>query len=446
MNKLNLSLFCAFFFAAATILNAQNESDFYQASKYKITKDFVKDYGADNDFATDDSDKMQKAINELSKKGGGKLHIPAGNYTLANVKMQSNIHLEFDPKAVIRTTDGTVNKKGKRKNMQVFSFGFESDVVENVMVNSSKAGEKFTIDISTSKNKNIAVFPLRNIKNFQFSDVLVKDDNTKFSAFTLGLTAYGEEYFSPRNGVIKDCHIENADYGYGLVQAQAAKNVLFKNISGQGGVTLRLETGENKMNNLQKGGVHDIFAYGVACRDGNSAVMISPHAMKNGIVTIDGVTAENCGFGVRVGSAFVSKKYDATLDLKPGSFDPKSSVKNVTVTFGTSAQVKPKHFMYIPAKYQTAERTADTPVTNIHCNPRATKKSHAVRSVSVAAVGYLCGQKVKCTNENTGKKKMYKEDYTVQIDESTVKAIGFGDQKPVIRLTDNVLMNCELVE
>lgn len=446
MNKYNVFLFFAAFLALNITANAQNESDFYKEVEYKMNKDFVKDYGADNDFTTDDSDLLQKVINELSKNGGGKLHIPAGNYTFAEVKVKSNIHLEFDPKAVVRTTDGVKNKKGKYKNMRVFSFGYKSDVVENVKVSSSKTGKKFTIDITTSANKSIAVFPLRNVKNFLFQDVLVKDDNTRFSAFTLGLTAYNSGYFSPRDGVIKDCNIENADYGYGLVQAQAAKHVLFKNISGQGGVTLRLETGESKMNNLQKGGLFDIFANDVECHDGNAALMISPHAMQNGIVTIDGVTAVNCGFAVRIGNAYVAKKYDSTLDLKPGTFDSKSSLKNVTSTFGTSAQVKPKHFIYIPEKYQTKERTADTPITNVHSNPLATKKSHAVNSVSVAAVGYLCGQNVNCVNEKSGKTKSFKFDYTIQIDESTVKAIGYGDQKPVIRLTDNVLMNCEEVD
>ena len=138
----------------------------------------------------------------------------------------------------------------------------------------------------------------------------------------------------------------------------------------------------------------------------------------------------------------VAKKYKQDIGLKPGTYDAKSSIKNVTATFGTSAQVKPKHFKYIPLEYQTKENTAETPITNTFSNPKSTKDSHSRFAVSVAAIGYFSHQDAICTSNN-GKTKKHKASYTIQIDESTVKAIGFEYQKPIIDLTDDVLSDCK---
>jgi len=425
---------------SATMSCAQSKSTFYNTpTEHKITKNLVTDFGVDNDFATNDSDKLQKAIHTISKSGGGQLIVPKGNYTFSDIEMQSNVHVVFDSEVVIRPS-----KRENKKNFVIFSFGKNSDVVENISFTCSNPNKKYTVDLTQTNNYNVAVFALRNIDGFLFSDVLIKDVQTRFSSFTLGITPFNGDYFYPRNGVIENTTTTNADYGYGLIQSQAAKNVHFKNLGGEGGITLRLETGEKKMNNLQIGGNHDILANNIACNDGNAAVMISPHAMQNGIVTIDGVTAINCGFGVRVGGAFISKKYKQDIGLKLGAYDPSSSVKNVIATFGRSSQVKPKHMMYIPLIYQTKEYTATTPITNTFCNPRATKDKEARISVSVAAIGYFSGKGVVCEKE--GKKKKRPATYTVNIDESTVKSIGFKDQKAVIDLRDDVLSKCTYLD
>lgn len=434
-------LFLAITFLTINSLSAQTEADFYKApTKFKVTKNLVEDYKVDNDFETDDSKKLQKAIDEISQKGGGKLILPKGNYTFSDIEMKSNVHIVFDSEAVIRPS-----YREKQKNYSIFSFGVKSDVVENFSLTSNDEDKNYTVDLTEANNTNVAVFVIRNVDNFLFSNVIIKDIQTNFSSFTLGITPYNGEYFYPRNGVIKNATITNSDYGYGLIQSQAAKNVFFKNLGGQGGVTLRLETGETKMNNLQIGGNHDILAKNIECHDGNAALMISPHSMQCGIVTIDGVTAVNCGFAVRIGGGYVAKKYKQDIGLKSGTYDSKSSIKNVTATFGTSAQVKPKHFKYIPLKYQTEKYTAETPIKSTFSNPKSTKSGHSRFSVSVAAIGYFSHQDVICTDKN-GKKKKTKATFTIQIDENTVKAINFEDQKPIIDLTDDVLSDCKCVK
>ncbi|KXX67096.1 hypothetical protein AVL50_29450 [Flammeovirga sp. SJP92] len=165
----------------------------------------------------------------------------------------------------------------------------------------------------------------------------------------MGYSQYNGKYVMSDGGVIRNCSIEKAHYGYGLVQSQALRNVFFKDIWGDGGVTLRLETGLKKMNALQIGGNHNIYAKNVYCQNGNAAVMISPHAIKNGHVEINGVEAINTGFAVRIDRGYLTKEQDS-LGLTPGYYANTSIVKNVKGTYGKTAQVKEKHFGYLPCQ------------------------------------------------------------------------------------------------
>ncbi|WP_139344225.1 Iota-carrageenase A2 [Cellulophaga omnivescoria] len=319
-----------------------NETDFYTPpNNYAVTKNLVQDYGVDKIFATDDSKKLQEAINDVSSKGGGKLLIPKGEYTVSEIKLKSNVHIVVNSEAVFRPSTRPDNK-----NYAMFTFGKESAVVKNVSISSSN-GEKFTVDLTKANNSNVAVFNLNNISNFLISDFRVKDALTKFSAVTMGITEFNNKYMWPTNGVVKNAVTLNSDYGYGLVQVQAAKNVLYKNLKGTGGVTLRFETGWTFMNDLQIGGVHDMYGENISCTNGNAAVMVSPHAMHNGKVYVNGITANSCGFAVRIEGGFVSKKYSAP-GLVDGTFS-KVTINNVNATYGNKdAQLKPKHYKFMP--------------------------------------------------------------------------------------------------
>ncbi|MCL5245353.1 hypothetical protein M4I21_06005 [Cellulophaga sp. 20_2_10] len=325
------------------------EKDFYTPpTSYAVTKNLVKDYGADKLFSTDDSQKLQNAINDISDKGGGKLFIPKGNYSVSDVKLKSNVHVIVNGEAVIRPSV----RPNTNKNYAMFTFGKESAVVKNVSFRSASS-TKFTVDLTKANNPNVAVFNFNNVENFSISDFRVKDNLTKFSSVTMGITEFNNKYYWPRNGVIKNATTLNSDYGYGLVQIQAAKNVLYKDLSGIGGVTLRLETGWTFMNDLQKGGVEDMFGENISCTNGNAAVMVSPHAMHNGKVYVNGITANSCGFAVRLEGGFVSKKY-STPGLTDGTFS-NVTINNVKATFGTKdAQLKPKHYKYMPCNLRSS--------------------------------------------------------------------------------------------
>lgn len=135
-----------------------------------------------------------------------------------------------------------------------------------------------------------------------------------------------------------------------------------------------METGEKRMDDAQIGGMDNIVGRNISCTDGNAAVMISPHSMKNGVVTVDGVKSVDCGFGVRIANGFVAKKY-ATPNLQPGTFAAGSSVKNVDATFGLNAQLKSKHFKYVPA-----------PLEKFIQDQKKSEDGESVRGPAIAAV------------------------------------------------------------
>ena len=340
--------------AIPMVAQIDNEANFYTVvSNANYNKNLVQDYGADNNFATDDSVSLQTAIEAISSNGGGVLTIPSGNYSFAEINLKSNVHLVIDENVVIRPS-----LRSDQKNYAIFKMGSNTSPIQNSTIVSSN-GNQFTVDLTHNNNSNVAVVNCQKVSNFIIANFNVEDAYTKFSAITAGGDDYNGVYTFPTNGIVKDININNAHYGYGVVQTQSAENMLFKDLSGTGGATLRLETGFTGLNNLQGtnlpsgvtrvGGLGNIVGRNIASTNGNSAVMISPHAVHNGAVDIEGVTAISSGFAVRVEGGFISNKYDQNIGLTEGTFQS-VRIKNVTATYGETAELKSKHFKYYPSE------------------------------------------------------------------------------------------------
>ncbi len=316
---------------------AQNESDFYTPQTGGIIKNLVLDYGADNSFITDDSPKLQTAIDAVSAAGGGRIVIPLGNYSFAEISLKSNVRLEIDKGAVIRPTD-----RADQSNYAIFNVG-DASTVNNVSI--SGIGGSFNVDISLTNYTNVTVIRCQNANNFQFAFINVIDNYTKFAAIAFGYTLYNGTYYGPTNGVVKNANIENAQWGYGLIQTQVGNHILFKNLSGNGGSTLRLETGFTELNQLQILGLYDIVGRNINVKNGNAAVQVSPHCMKNGKFDIDTVNAVNSSFAVLIAKGY---QRSTETNLQPGYFASTSVINHVTATYGTTAQLKAKDFGYVP--------------------------------------------------------------------------------------------------
>jgi hypothetical protein len=377
-----------------SVLSALNAAAFYDASVE--SRDRIMDLKTEFRSDGSDSETLQKAIDDVSNKGGGVVQIPAGTYSFKNIALKSDVHLEIDKGAVIQPAID-----GDTKSFSIFNLGVDGDPVENISIRGT--GGRYTVELPAYE-PGIRVFSFKQVRNFHVSNVNIIDHLTKFSCFQFGTSATSKDgIWRPTQGTIAHANVTGAAYGYGLVQLQSAESVLFEDLSGTGGVTLRLETGEKKMNNSQIGGMDHIIGKNIACTDGNAAAMISPHSMENGVVQLDGIKSIGCGFGVRIESGFIAKKY-STPGLERGTFAKGSYVKNVDATFGTNAQLKSKHFKYMPAQLKNQIQDASE-----------SEDGESVRGPSIAGV----------VND---------ANYTVIVENVTTH--GFEFAKPIVTETD----------
>lgn len=328
-----------------------NESNFYKHIDNKgLVKNLVNDYGVKPNFDQSSTAKLQKAVDDLTIKGGGTIIIPKGNYELTTIILKSNVHIVIDKDAVIRL------KSVDKKNTMFLLGEKNRPTVKNVSITCSDNNKKYSIDLENSGDVP-SVVKMGNVENFLISGFEVKDNFTKYSSIRLVIEEYNGKYYYPTNGIIKNRSTINSHYGYGLIQSQSCKNFLFKDLSGVGGATLRLETGAKDVNDLQVGGNFDVVARNISCKNGNAAVMLSPHALKNGIVDIDGVYSESCGFTLRVENGFIASKYNKdNPNIKVGSYE-KVTAKNIKGVYGVQAQLKSKHFKFMPCELRAQIHT-----------------------------------------------------------------------------------------
>ncbi len=302
-------------------------------TKGKLTVDIVKDYDAKADGESNSSQALQKAINEVSKRGGGIVFIPQGKYRFVNISMRSNVKVYIDHRATI-----SPYYKSKEK-LSLFNFGDTGENIENVEV--CGVGGRFNIVLEKQSSPKQRVFVFRGVKNFKVSNVHIEDVKVQLPIMSFGPTESGE-LVGPTNGEISYASVNNCHYGYGLVQMQCAFDTKFHKLSGVGGVTLRAETGAAAMNDTQRGGIFGVTGDYIHCKNGNAVVMVSPHSMINGEVAFDHINSDGCGWAVRLDKGFISSK-QTTKGLKVGTYT-KATVNNIKAIAGENAQVKTKHF------------------------------------------------------------------------------------------------------
>lgn len=251
--RTNIALFLALVFPIAA--QAKYMDTIQDA---KIERNLVRDFGlvADN-AASDQSAKVQAAIDRVSAQGGGKLLLPKGTYSFSSIYMNSNVHLLIDKDVVIKPflfesqqgncvfhfTNQSDNKKG------------EEGFIENVSLRCKQPGEYFTIDYShiplniKKQAKNSArAFKCVQVRNFMIEGLYVIDHWTTHCA---GITVPSKvpgcdkwEVYMPVAGLIRNFKSTNSSPGYGLVQMHAGRDIHFENLSTTGGgITFRLETG-----------------------------------------------------------------------------------------------------------------------------------------------------------------------------------------------------------
>ncbi|UZO82223.1 T9SS type A sorting domain-containing protein [Aquimarina sp. ERC-38] len=358
---------------------------------------------------------LQGMIDSLSSSGGGVLTISPGTYTLEEVDIKTGVHIRVRPNVVF---------KSPLPAETIFSVGFANNFrnISNWSFQSTN-GTKCTFDFTNLQpNDKIRAFKLGNTTNFKVADILILDNYTKFNALSSGAAGSSPAKFATF-GIIENMDIKNAHYGYGLTQNQVAQDMLFRNLSGEGGVTLRLESGFKGLANLYLTDktpiINNVYARNISCTNGSHAVMLSPHTIMQGMVDIRDVSGTSCQAVVSISSGFLSKskgQVDSNgnpLDgHTPGTFSEESVVANISATYGTKAQTRGGRLRYVPCALRGA--------INLSINP----DNESYTSPSIAPVLYLSLEDYVSFNNPAGKFKIVLDNLTHTGFSSEVRADG----------------------
>ncbi|MCL7754606.1 T9SS type A sorting domain-containing protein [Polaribacter sp. Z022] len=381
---------------------------------------------------------LQTMIDNLSSSGGGVLTINAGTYTLEQVHMKTGVHIRVHPDVVFKSLPRNA----------LFRAGFANSFANvNNWSFTSTTGAKFTFDFSElSPGDDIRAFQLGNCNNFKLADFLVLDNFTKFNAVSSG--AVGDPDVSgdyiqdsakfPSFGIIENLSIEKAHYGYGLTQNQVIQDALFRNLSGEGGVTLRLESGYEGLANryLQDNSptIERVYGRNISCSKGAHAVMLSPHTITHGVVDIRDISGESCEAVVSIKDGFLSEsKGQADSNGNPinghtqGTFSEESVIANITATFGLEAQVRSSRLRHVPCAlrgYVTLTKNLD---------------DESYKSPALAPVYYLALQNYTSFNNPAGTYKVVVDNLTHSGFLSEIRSDGF-----ITNEEDNDFEGCDV--
>jgi len=319
----------------------------------------------------EDSKFIQEAIDDIHKKGGGILKINATKnnfvYTITNeIEIKSNVHIRVSPLVVF--------KGESPKILKFFSVGKQQKgEIENISFTSSDSKNSFTFDFTNriageDRNGGTIAVALGGVSNFKLANFKVLDNNTRFSSITMNLQKFSKnKYLFAKNGILESIEVTNAHYGYGVVQCQASYNILYRNLKGEGGAALRLETGavHNAYLKDKNVKIDENYAEKIYCKNGQAGVTLSPHTIINGKVFINDVTTESCETGVIIAAGFLSKKKkqrnnegNAINGHMYGVFNAESIISNVKVVYGENAQLRGSRRGFVPCNQRELVRDA----------------------------------------------------------------------------------------
>lgn len=311
------------------------------------SRNAVTDYGMVSSKTKNQSRELQAAIDDMSIRGGGNLLLPKGEYCFADVYMRSNVQLRINAKATLYPYYTPKTQNVIMLNFTPSKRDLEEKYIENCSV-SCYGGDRYTVDYSHfvpdgHEGLNKVRFALaRLVRNFTIADANIMDHYTKFCGVIFVGAEPKEaseewEVSRPTNGLIRNCRINNASHGYGMCQLHAARNLLFEDMEALGGVTLRLEAHAGG-----SVGVFDIYARNIKNEYGKAAVMMNPHVVDQGMVTIDGVESRSSAFAVLIRPGFINKEARKDPNAKIGSYANGSRINNIHSIFGTKAQTEKK--------------------------------------------------------------------------------------------------------
>lgn len=261
----------------------------------------------------DDSAAFQQAIDWVNSHGGGRVVVPCGRYQVMGISLKSDVHIVFESGVTLEPVAG--------EEGNLFSFG-EKELIQNVSLIGPADRTVFDFSALSLRGKYRAVV-VNDCTNLRLANLTINDHFTIFSALTFGWGGVrdGDIAKVARDVLVENITANNANYGYGSIQAHSGKNMIFRNIKSVGGVAVRLETGYAKMNRSGIGGLFNILVEDVTSINGQGALMMQAHTMRHGDVTACNVQADGSEFALYIANKFVStKKYGEDSGKTAGGF------------------------------------------------------------------------------------------------------------------------------
>lgn len=352
----NLILIIAICFSSYAVFSqrlSEIESDYYDASNIGPNSVSVNLTGNDN---IDDSNTLNSAIENLSNNGGGVLTInkvPNKDYIyLRLINLKDKVHIKIASDVVIRPYYG-----GNRpSNIIVFDIGKSSPVrdiaITNVLENSINSNDYFTVELPGGDTERVKFINIKSGYNFKISGIKFFDSQTIFSNIECNLPNNQSrvEGDLPAFGIVKNILSYQNHVGYGVVQIRAGKNILFKNMDGEGGITLRIESGIPAVIQTAEATINNVVGRDLIVRNGDAVAVLSPHRINQGKVDLSRIEAYNSTHAIQIASGFLDNK--GGVD-NYGVFSSDSYIDQITnVSGGFGAQVKNKDVKLYPCSYR----------------------------------------------------------------------------------------------
>ena len=436
------------------------------------------EYSPDQDI----KNALQEGIDNINSAGGGILTIESGTYLISpTVQLKSNVHIRVDPGVTLKfASDGTLFEALSLGDVPLTNLSIIGLGEDNTATGGTD--ERFVVDHNTSQlgtesAPKYSTLRLGNINNFKFSDFRILDNFSNPSSIVLSAEVrtvqiasesrsrlISEVFGTPNRGIIENIDNQDGAYGYGLVQQQAGVDILYKNLSGTGGVTLRLESGLNlnqmfrpvgsvpvyvrdgiglPLEKNQQPKIDKIVARNITNKNGHAAFTLSPHTITQGTVDLQNVSTTGSAFAGKVGDGFINnfnREEAAGLDvaafnITPGSYSSNSVLRDVTAVFGQFAQIKSKDNKFIPCDLRVDRGVSGTDIgLSVELGPDEESRI----GPALFAVDYTASE----ADLSDG-------GYIINFDRSTVISIGFGSNVPadgVITGPANDFENCDCVD
>ena len=318
---------------------------------------FVNDCNAQPDSDIDNTFAFTLCQNKLQTGNGGCVFVPKGKYYVYNAELNTSNIIFYINSSVTFLPYITSSTK---KSYPVFVLGSQTKFVKNVSligtatpyttsispstspstwknaspVAKSNFNDNFLIDI---RNNSISPWNVRGIQVLGIDGFVLANINIKIHA-NLSTEKSGLQFahnnvndiiYHGKNGQILNLNASDYMGGYGAVQMQSGENIIFENIDGTGGITLRLEPGAGDQN----GYVNNITGNNIICRNGHAAFMSQPHTQQNGVYKIYNMVSYSCYIGAELNGGYSQQ------NKPPGHFSNDSIVHGVVSYWGTHAQI-----------------------------------------------------------------------------------------------------------